>query len=229
MVPNNPASCAACREFYAVPNCTVCQDGLFFSTEFNCTPCPFDGCKTCTQQRCLECLNNYFGYKGGCVLRSKIVSEVADAYLWIIYLAVGILLLLFVLAIVGFFVYRKYRQTEDEAQQQQQLFSSSIAALSELSQNGLIDEPDVTCEVVCSICLEDKTTLKTVCGHYYHRKCIVQWYCKEQYCPNCKFPANDFYKGCTGCNQFTIPSMLQATSKEVLCSQCHPPVVKTSN
>lgn len=45
----------------------------------------------------------------------------------------------------------------------------------------------------CPICLEmfeefnEDTTLCTLkCGHSYHKKCVKDWLCKDNSCPNCR-------------------------------------------
>jgi hypothetical protein len=41
---------------------------------------------------------------------------------------------------------------------------------------------------VCSICLEpmyNKVTRKTLCGHYFCKSCVDDWFKKKCVCPNC--------------------------------------------
>jgi rubrerythrin len=50
---------------------------------------------------------------------------------------------------------------------------------------------------VCSICLDDLknvTTRKTLCGHYFCRKCIEEWLSisVNMKCPNCNYNLESF-------------------------------------
>lgn len=38
----------------------------------------------------------------------------------------------------------------------------------------------------CSICQEHCSNLKTKCGHFYHQKCLENWYKINQTCPLCR-------------------------------------------
>ena len=62
---------------------------------------------------------------------------------------------------------------------------------SEVFENKLVDET-VTQNIDCSICLENikngetSTSLKNVCKHQFHRKCIKLWLATKSSCPVCR-------------------------------------------
>lgn len=39
---------------------------------------------------------------------------------------------------------------------------------------------------MCSICLEGKSNVYTLCKHYFHLKCIYEWASRKFECPLCK-------------------------------------------
>lgn len=55
----------------------------------------------------------------------------------------------------------------------------------------------------CSICLEHECNVLTVCGHYYHFKCIKEWTKHQMFCPNCKSNCMHLKSRCPRCLNFT--------------------------
>jgi hypothetical protein len=55
----------------------------------------------------------------------------------------------------------------------------------------IVDSPEIISllslyDNTCSICLEDNSNYKTVCGHFYHRYCLNKWLLNNNYCPYCR-------------------------------------------
>ena len=53
----------------------------------------------------------------------------------------------------------------------------------------LIHMPKGNEESLCSICLEDCPDVKpTICGHFFHAKCMAPWKKEHDTCPTCRAP-----------------------------------------
>jgi hypothetical protein len=43
---------------------------------------------------------------------------------------------------------------------------------------------------ICTVCsddiLQDQESIRTTCEHKFHRKCIANWLCQQNTCPNCR-------------------------------------------
>ncbi len=53
-----------------------------------------------------------------------------------------------------------------------------------------LEENDIELQLECPICLEELTTDDKVyllpCCHFYHKKCLKEWFKNEPVCPNCR-------------------------------------------
>jgi hypothetical protein len=53
-----------------------------------------------------------------------------------------------------------------------------------------LEENDIELQSECPICLEELTTNDEAyllpCCHFYHKKCLMEWFKKEPVCPNCR-------------------------------------------
>lgn len=70
----------------------------------------------------------------------------------------------------------------------------------------------------CTICLENNDNSKpvrmvTLCGHYFHSECLLDWTKQKEFCPNCK---KDFSK--KAIHEFENPQKIENESKAKLKS-----------
>ena len=68
-------------------------------------------------------------------------------------------------------------------------FMKKMAAENTYSRSDDTDSlPDINKEEFCAICLDEILTdgLKLMCGHKFHRDCILEWAKKNNNCPICR-------------------------------------------
>ena len=58
---------------------------------------------------------------------------------------------------------------------------------------GGTEEKYVKEVVNCSICMDEKSNIITVCNHQFCKTCIIDWYYVEQKCPCCRKNLNYDY------------------------------------
>ena len=60
----------------------------------------------------------------------------------------------------------------------------------------IVKKEDIEVDLECSICVENlssvvNTVIKTKCGHYFCRDCIIRWFKDNNKCPLCLYNFNN--------------------------------------
>jgi len=56
-----------------------------------------------------------------------------------------------------------------------------------------------TCPI-CLVSVQNKSVVKTKCGHVFHKTCFIEWACTHEYappCPMCRTPLEDIWSDMT--------------------------------